>query len=90
MEDRKQIARIVRYDIAHARLSRRGGVFRTRLGKSTVDKLRIGHFSDCKLSIVESQTGLDLRRPCWQAPPSPSLPSPISAAIAGRSTSPRA
>lgn len=47
--------------IARERISREQFAFKTRLGKSTVDKLLTGLFSDRTLSIVESHTKLPLR-----------------------------
>jgi TolB-like protein len=61
LDDKKQIAAVIRDYIARERLSREQFAFRTKLGKSTVDKLLTGHFSDKTLSIVESQTQLSLR-----------------------------
>jgi adenylate cyclase len=63
MDDRKRIARLIRDHIARERISREQFAFRTRLGKSTVDKLLVGLFSDKTLAIVESHTGLRLRAP---------------------------
>jgi adenylate cyclase len=61
LDDRKQIAAVIRDYIARERISREQFAFKTKLGKSTVDKLLTGHFSDKTLSIVESQTQLSLR-----------------------------
>ena len=58
--ERKQIAAVIRDYIARERMSREQFAFRTRLGKSTVDKLLTGLFSDKTLSIVESHTRLSL------------------------------
>jgi TolB-like protein len=60
-DERKQIAAVIRDYIARERMSREQFAFRTRLGKSTVDKLLTGLFSDKTLSIVESRTRLSLR-----------------------------
>src|ERR687888_22934 len=68
MDGRKQIATAVKDYIARERLSREQFAFKTKLGKSTVDKLLIGLFSDKTLSVVESQTGLSLRT---SPPPEP-------------------
>ena len=76
MDDRKRIAAIIRDYIARERMSREQFAFKTKLGKSTVDKLLIGIFSDRTLSIVESQTGLQLRgrsRLSRRPPPLPRL-----------------
>ncbi|MEQ8813703.1 MAG: tetratricopeptide repeat protein [Marinovum algicola] len=63
MDDRKRIAAALKDHLARQRMSREQFAFKTRLGKSTVDKLLTGLFSDRTLAIVESQTGLTLRRP---------------------------
>jgi adenylate cyclase len=60
-DDRKRVATAVRDWIARKHLSRDQFAFCTKLGKSTVDKLLIGIFSDRTLSIVEDHTGLALR-----------------------------
>jgi len=61
MDAKRRIAAAIKDYIARERLSREEFAHRTRLGKSTVDKLLIGLFSDRTLSIVESHTGLALR-----------------------------
>ena len=61
MEDGKRIAAIIRDHLARERISREQFAFKTKLGKSTVDKLLIGLFSDRTLSVVEGHTGLSLR-----------------------------
>jgi adenylate cyclase len=61
MDDRKRVAAAIRDHLARERLSREEFAFRTKLGKSTVDKLLTGLFSDRTLAIVESRTGLALR-----------------------------
>ena len=63
MDDSKRVARIIRDYIARERMSREQFAFKTKLGKSTVDKLLVGLFSDKTLAIVEGQTGLRLRLP---------------------------
>jgi len=63
MDDRKRIAAVIRDHLARERISREQFAFKTKLGKSTVDKLLIGLFSDKTLSIVEGHTGLSLRAP---------------------------
>jgi adenylate cyclase len=68
MDDRKRIAAIIRDYLARERISREQFAFKTKLGKSTVDKLLIGIFSDKTLSIVENYTGLSLRA---SRPPEP-------------------
>ena len=62
MDDRKQIAQLIRDHLARERISREQFAFRSKLGKSTVDKLLVGLFSDKTLAIVEGHTGLALRR----------------------------
>jgi adenylate cyclase len=57
----KRVAALVRDYIARKHMSRDEFAFRTKLGKSTVDKLMIGLFSDRTLSIVEDHTQLSLR-----------------------------
>ena len=64
MDDRKRVADLIRDYIARERMSREQFAFKTRLGKSTVDKLLVGLFSDKTLAIVEGQTGLSLRPLC--------------------------
>lgn len=90
-EDRKRVAGLIRGYIARERISREQFAFRTKLGKSTVDKLLVGLFSDKTLAIVEGHTGLALRGPCCPDPRStalapaadnPSLPSPDGPSIA--------
>ncbi len=61
MDNRKQIAAAIRNYLARERISREEFAFRTKLGKSTVDKLLIGLFSERTLSIVEGHTKLALR-----------------------------
>ena len=58
MDAKKRIAAAIRDHLARKRISREQFAFRTRLGKSTVDKLLTGLFSDKTLAIVESHTGL--------------------------------
>ncbi|HSK41606.1 MAG TPA: tetratricopeptide repeat protein [Arenibaculum sp.] len=61
MEDRKRIAAAIKDYLARERMSREQFAFKTKLGKSTIDKLLIGLYSDRTLSIVESHTKLSLR-----------------------------
>jgi adenylate cyclase len=61
MDENKQIAAAVRDYLARERISREQFAFRTKLGKSTIDKFLTGLFSDKTLSIVESHTQLPLR-----------------------------
>src|SRR5689334_25248341 len=61
MEGKRRVASAVKDYLARERISREQFAFKTKLGKSTVDKLLIGLFSDRTLSIVESHTKLSLR-----------------------------
>jgi hypothetical protein len=81
MDDKKRIAAIIRDYIARERMSREQFAFKTRLGKSTVDKLLIGLFSDKTVSIVEGYTGLSLR-----TSPPPKQPDALRAALASPDT----
>jgi len=80
-ESRRQIARLIRDHIARERMSREEFAHRTRLGKSTVDKLLIGLFSDRTLAIVEAQTGLKLRAPGAAPTEAPGATEPPSIAV---------
>ncbi len=88
VEDRKRVAAVIRDYIARERMSREQFAFKAKLGKSTVDKLLIGLFSDKTLSIVESHTNLTLRamldrsaRPESQRSPLPSFEKPSIAVL---------
>ncbi|MCR0984416.1 tetratricopeptide repeat protein [Roseomonas populi] len=61
MDDSKRITSAIRDYIAREHMSRDEFAFRTKLGRSTVDKLLVGLFSDKTLAIVEGHTGLRLR-----------------------------
>jgi TolB-like protein/Tfp pilus assembly protein PilF len=61
LDERKQVAAAIRDYIARERMSREQFAFKTKLGKSTVDKLLTGLFSEKTLAIVESHTNLSLR-----------------------------
>jgi TolB-like protein/Tfp pilus assembly protein PilF len=61
MDAKKRVAAALKDHLARERLSREQFAFKTRLGKSTVDKLLIGLFSDRTLSIAEAHTKLPLR-----------------------------
>ncbi|WP_119417982.1 tetratricopeptide repeat protein [Desertibaculum subflavum] len=76
MDGRKQVAAAIREYIAQARLSREQFAHRTRLGKSTIDKLLIGLFSDKTLAVVESHTKLALRGLLEQTPTEAAIPKP--------------
>jgi TolB-like protein len=82
MDDRKRVAGAIRDYIARERMQ---FAFKTKLGKSTVDKLLVGLFSDKTLAIVEGQTGLRLR----PAPPPAAAPEdrPVGSAAPGDGTS---
>jgi adenylate cyclase len=87
-DERKQVAAAIKDYIARERISREQFAFKTKLGKSTVDKLLIGLFSDKTLSIVESHTNLSLRsimersaRPRRELPPLSSLGKPPIAVL---------
>ena len=68
MDDRKRVAGVIRDYLARERMSREQFAFKTRLGRSTVDKLLVGLFSDRTLAVVEGQTGLPLRAAAAAAP----------------------
>ena len=61
MDHKRRIAAAIRDYLARERISREQFAFKTKLGKSTVEKLLIGLFSERTLAIVESHTGLRLR-----------------------------
>src|SRR3954462_2387697 len=61
MDDKRQVAAAIRDYLARERISREQFAFKTKLGKSTVEKLLIGLFSERTLAIVESHTALKLR-----------------------------
>src|ERR1043165_6139607 len=61
MDDKKRITTEIRDYLARQRISREQFAHQTKLGKSTVDKLLTGLFSERTLVIVESHTGLKLR-----------------------------
>jgi TolB-like protein len=61
MDEKKRIAAAIRDYLARERISREQFAFKTKLGKSTVDKLLTGLFSDKTLAIVEGHTQLALR-----------------------------
>ena len=81
MDDRRRVAAIIRDYLARERISREQFAFKTKLGKSTVDKLLIGLFSDKTLSIVEANTGLPLR-----TSPPPEQPAAPRTALMGPDT----
>jgi adenylate cyclase len=57
----KQVAAAVRDYLARQHMSRDEFAFRTKLGRSTVDKFLVGLFSQRTLAIVEDHTRLALR-----------------------------
>ena len=61
MDETKRVAAAIRDHLARERMSREQFAFKTKLGKSTVDKLLTGLYSERTLVIVETHTGLRLR-----------------------------
>jgi adenylate cyclase len=61
LEAKKRVSAAIRDYLARERISREQFAFRTKLGKSTVDKLLIGLFSEKTLAIAEGHTKLALR-----------------------------
>ena len=61
MDDKKRVVTAIRDYLARERISREQFAFQTKLGKSTVDKLLTGLFSEKTLAIVEAHTQLSLR-----------------------------
>jgi TolB-like protein len=78
MDDRRRIADTVRAYLARERISRDEFAHRARLGRSTVDKLLVGLFSDRTLAVVEATTGLVLH----DQVASPALPDAAPGTIA--------
>ena len=72
MDDKQRIVTAIRDYLARERISREQFAFKTKLGKSTIDKLLTGLFSDKTLAIVETHTQLrcDHRLPAPTASPS--------------------
>jgi len=60
IDHKRRVAAAIRDYLARERISREQFAFKTKLGKSTVEKLLIGLFSERTLAIVESHTGLKL------------------------------
>ncbi|MGO4571878.1 tetratricopeptide repeat protein [Microvirga sp. 2TAF3] len=87
MDEKKKIAATVRDYLARERLSREQFAFKTKLGKSTIDKLLIGLFSGRTLSIVESHTKLSLR-PMLDSGAAPSTAKIVSPDASPRPSSP--
>src|SRR5690349_8820697 len=82
MDEKKRIAAEIRDYLARQRISREQFAHQTKLGKSTVDKLLTGLYSDRTLAIVEGQTGLTLRERPAAAPPAEALSAPDKPSIA--------
>jgi hypothetical protein len=61
-DDRKKIVEAVRAYIARERISREEFAQRAKLGKSTVDKLVVGIFSEKTILQIESQLTTSLRK----------------------------
>jgi adenylate cyclase len=80
MDDKKRIAAALRDYLARERTSREQFAFKTKLGKSTVDKLLTGLFSERTLAIVESHTGLKLREMLESPATGDAEPAPPAAA----------
>jgi len=81
MEDRKRIAAIIRDYLARERISREQFAFKTKLGKSTVDKLLIGLFSGRTAWIPDGHTVQSLR-----TSPPPEQPAAPRAVLRGPDT----
>src|SRR5918994_1532123 len=60
-DQRKRVAAALKDHLARERISREQFAFKTKLGRSTVDKLLTGLFSDRTLAIVEGNTKVPLR-----------------------------
>src|ERR1700730_10052101 len=58
--DRKRIVQAIRTYIARERISREEFARRTKLGKSTVDKLVVGIFSEKTILQIEAQSKISL------------------------------
>src|SRR5437868_14629725 len=58
--DRKRIVQAIRTYIARERISREEFARRTRLGKSTVDKVVVGIFSEKTILQIEAQAKIGL------------------------------
>ncbi|HYF09402.1 MAG TPA: hypothetical protein VD970_17415 [Acetobacteraceae bacterium] len=74
MEETRRIAGLIRDWLARERISRDEFAHRTRLGRSTVDKLLVGQFSARTLAVVEAETGLALRGAPAVVAPEPVMP----------------
>jgi TolB-like protein len=78
MDDKRQVAAAIRDYLARERISREQFAFKTKLGKSTVDKLLTGLFSERTLAIVEGHTGLKLREMLDSLPGEDADKTPVS------------
>ena len=76
MDDKKRVAAAIRDYLARERVSREQFAFKTKLGKSTVDKLLIGLYSDRTLAIVERRDRPAAARAEPAAPPAPVAEAP--------------
>ena len=81
MDDKQRIVTAIRDYLARERMSREQFAFKTKLGKSTVDKLLTGLFSEKTLVIVETHTQLPLRSPAAVTQSEPAAGAPRSAAL---------
>ena len=83
VDARKRVTTAIRDYLARERISREQFAFRTKLGKSTVDKLLTGLFSDKTLAIVEGHTKLALRAMLEGAPDRPAMPDAVAEPASG-------
>jgi hypothetical protein len=67
--DRRRISEAVRTYMARERISREELAQRVKLGKSTIDKLAIGIFSERTILQLEARLNLDLRQGAARAAP---------------------
>src|SRR3954452_12223997 len=81
IDHKRRVAAAIRDYLARERISREQFAFKTKLGKSTVEKLLIGLFSERTLAIVESHT--DLKRGDMLEAPATSDAGPAPPAAAG-------
>jgi TolB-like protein/class 3 adenylate cyclase len=80
IDHKRRVAAAIRDYLARERISREQFAFKTKLGKSTVEKLLIGLFSARTLVIVESHTGLKLRDMLESSATGDAAPAPPAAA----------
>jgi adenylate cyclase len=86
MAARKDIANAIKDHLARNRISREQFAFKTKLGKSTVDKLLIGLFSERTLSIVEEHTHLVLRAALKDGAALPATDQAVRSAVVAKPT----